>query len=1323
MNKIEGYIKKIYKCVQQDDNDDERNEDNLNSQGECNNSLYFILVEIIDKNNQDHVVKGYSVIPPEKYDYMTCIDYKIIYNKEYDNNNISADGVIKIDLPHDEEFILDRLLSLKIPKYGKSTLTKLIQKYKQSIWDVHTIIHDKSINEEFIKILSDYINKKINNEIKETSYILNYLIDTFNLSLTRSEYKKIQTYINPGSIKFPLEPNMNEILVLNLSGCINIKKLELICSKMNLPDNIHDKIKIVTKVRKGIENGHSCIMKSSLSDINNLDEVIKELLKLEKFIDLYEDFIYDKLQLHYELYISRSLKKYNDFILENTDINETYQNTKKIIDYNKKYFNDDIILNEQQNNALFSAYNNPISIITGGPGFGKTHIIKKILAISKEKGFTFIVLGPTGKIVDKIYNDLELTDNDDLCNAYTIHKFVNINYKELNDNDNHQVELNKMENNKMLERILDSNFIIIDEMSMISNKLFYDFFKYIFEKKILAKLIFIGDVNQLPSIDCGSVLNCLIRSKCFPVINLTQPMRNKDNPGLVSTIESIKNKEVPKKNIDYQFVKTNNKTDFSNKFMNIVSELIMKDKEMNYFMIISPTHKNIKDHSENIRKLYFDKNDIEYSEDFIIGDHIILTKNIYMTQQYKYKTNKTLNTIEFKDIELIDSPCHLFNGMKGKIIDEYKTFEVKDNYKLNISYYIVKFDNGNKVKFEKDFFNQKKINKMSYINTVHKYQGSENKTAIVILTKSDEYMASNNLIYTAMSRAKQNCIVIGEEEIFINSIKKRLNRMSNLNKMIITECSTNNQGLIVTLNLPYINKNIMSNKPNAIPTFGSNNILYRSRIEAKWSLFFEFMDWEFKYEPFDLNGYIPDFLIIKSECNNIMNLLVEVKSDLDDSKFFEYYSKSVDAGWEGALLILNHSFSNTNDENLKNGIILGKIYFPYKKYTREVDLIIYKNEDNEYSHTYKYNKKYYNSININCNPIKEISIINNTTNEDNLLFTSIWNSISNQVQYKKPEINCKYNNEIKINNNEDIKNQIAELKKNKLDMINNYNIDCQNINVAINEYNEKEYNLFNKLEELETDRICFYCNSDINNNFLCIQHNNNNLLDYNNCFFVCKWCNKLSIKVEITKNYNKKGCFNCNGCEFCIKGLPKKPKEPMYIISLIKCLHCDNNVNYNYNDNINININNVPKTLFNKKINDAAIKETIDNYKDNIINNIINNNNTLENNIISIKKEIIDVKQYISELNNKINNININHKKSLEEIEVKIEQLSEKIIDSDDESIASLSDFDDDYDDYNKCYNCGQPGHYSKNCTNKKKINSNCYKCGKQGHYSRNCRI
>lgn len=774
--RLEGYIKRILKCVQQDDNNDE-NEENFNLQGDCNNALYFVLLEVIDNNNQDHIVKGYSITHPEKFDYITCVNYNVIYNRQYDRNNISTDEIIKIDFPHDEQFIVERLVSLKIPSFGKSILVKLVDKYKNSIWNINDI-NDINIDDDFINKVSNYINKKINNEIKESYYILNYLIDNFNLSLSRNEYKKVQAYITPGCLKFPItiaSQIMNEKIVLHLSGCINNDKLQVICSKMELPDTIYDKINIICKVRKACDNGHSCITKSSLIniDIENVDKLVKDLVKL-KFISLYEDFIYDRIQLEYEIYISKSLKKYNNLIIDKKP---------KI----KNYDNHDIELNEEQNNALNSAFNNPISIITGGPGYGKTFIVKKILEESKESGFTFTVLGPTGKIVDKIYNDLDLKNNDDLCSSLTVHKFVNIKFQEENSMDDSIRKFSKMENNKMFEKILKSNFIIIDEMSMISNKLFTVFFKYIFGNDIKANLIFIGDVNQLQSIDCGSVLNNLINSNCIPVVNLIQPMRNKENPDLISTIDNIKIKKIPKKNNDYQFIKTNNKTDFNNKFMSIISELLEKDKTMNNIMIISPTHKNIKDYSDNVRKLYHEVNNTKFEDDFSIGDHIILTKNIYLVHQYNYTTDIIQNNVKFEKVPMIDSPCNLYNGMVGTIIKMKKEIKIKQCERLVINYYVIKLRNGYEVKFEKNFFNQKRINKMSYINTVHKYQGSENDIAIVILTEADTNMATNNLIYTAMSRAKKTCIVIGEEEIYHNSIKKKFNRISNLNKLIIDE--------------------------------------------------------------------------------------------------------------------------------------------------------------------------------------------------------------------------------------------------------------------------------------------------------------------------------------------------------------------------------------------------------------------------------------------------------------------------------------------------------------------------------------------------------
>ncbi len=1334
MTELKGYIKYI-KYINDDNEDDEDDE------FENEEKKYYLIAEIIDENNNDYIIKGNTLFFPEELDEIVYNNCFLQHNIKYNKEEYTSDDLINISLPSNNDLIKEKLIKLNISGYKEKKIDYIVTKYGSNVWDVDYLkkLDDKIIKEDFISSIEKYISDRDKRK-DENSYILDYLIKKFNISLNKSEYEKVKKCIND-DLKENIINNTEidnlllEDFVLNLTGYIGPNKIDKICKSFNLSGTIYDKIEILNKIRHNINLGSPCIMKKYLDDIKNIDELLSELYK---FIFICGDYIYDIKQYNFEQNIAYQLKKIYNY---KYDIN-----SNEIIE-----FADKITLNEEQLNALYNAFNNPISIITGGPGYGKTTTIRTILEVSKLKNYKFTILAPTGKVVSKITNDLGIQNSKE-CRIMTIHKFIGIfKYEKKNKNDSNDTKIKKFEELEKIafyESIIKSNFIIIDEFSMVSNRLFSELLDYIIEKKIRSKIILIGDCNQLPSIDCGNVLDALISSKCIPITNLIKPMRQKEGSGLIETINLIKEGSIPNNNDGFKFIKTNNDNDFKFKLLNLVKDNISKH-EMSKLMLITPTRSKIKNYTNDIRDLYYKNIKMEYKEkEFSINDHIILTKNIYMHQQNNEKYHMKIKIIQknnkgddiSKDVmvKLINSNFDLFNGMIG-VIKEIK-------YDINkVEYYVIDFYNNIIGTFEKKFFNSKKICDFSYINTVHKYQGSENKIALVLLNNSDKGMANRNLIYTAVSRAKDKCIVIGEEMVFHKAINKKVRRLSKLNEMIREKFIDYQFNRI--LDIENINTNVNSNK-KGIPTIGYNDILFRSRIEAKWSYFFNILKWKNAYEPFDLNGYIPDFIIKESLCGNIINLLVEVKGDVDDTNFNSYYEKAWVAGWHDALLILNSGFENTKDKNLKNGIVLGQLYFPVNKNNIEVsDFIIYKDESNLLSHVFSYNKKYYNIINKKCILDKPITIINNTEVSDNIYMHSKWISISNQVQFKKPEINdeniriVEENKDIKmievekqkqtINNN--INNQLAELEKNKLDMINKYNIDSKNINVAINEYNKKENELCTKLEQLEKDIQCFYCNSDINKNFSCIQHNHNNLLDYNNCFFVCKCCNKLSIKVEITKNYNKKGCFNCNGCEFCIKGLPKKPKEHMYIISLIKCLHCDNNINYNYNinsninSNINNNINNIPKTLFNKKINDITIKATIDRYKD----NIINIDNTLENNIILTKKEIEDVRQYISELNSNINTININHKKSLEEIELKIEQLSEKIIESDNDSIASLSNNystdsfcdDDNYNDYtnpnnisNKCYNCGQAGHYSNKCTNKKKINSNCYKWGKQGH-------
>jgi exodeoxyribonuclease V alpha subunit len=1266
MTELKGYIKYI-KFIKDNNEENDETED-LDS----NEKNYFLIAEIIDENNNDHIIKGNTIINPEEFDEIICNNCILLHNTKYNRDEYSTDDLINISLPSNNDLIKDRLIKLNIDGYGEKTINKIVENYGSKIWDIQYLktINDKLIKDNFISDIENYINNRDKTK-DEYSYILDYLIKKFNISLNQREYEKVKYFINDDfkqSIinNTEIDNLLLEDLVLNLTGCISMNKIDKICKSFNLSGTIYDKIKILGAIRDNINFGSACINKEKLKNINNLEQL---LFELNEYIVEYNNYIYDKKQYYFETNIAIKLKKiYN------------YQyNKEKLNDINE--FEEEIELNEEQINAMYNAFNNPISIITGGPGCGKTTTIKTILKVSKLKEHKFTILAPTGKVVSKIVNDLEIKDKKE-SQVMTIHKFIGIfKYEKRNDTKITEKYEDKQKHH-YYEHIINSNFIIIDEFSMVSNRLFSDFLNYIAENEIKIKLILIGDCNQLPSIDCGNVLDSLMASKCIPITNLIKPMRQKEGSVLIDIINNIKEGKIPNNNNDFKFIKTNNDDDFKFKLYNLAKEQISING-MNELMIISPTRKKIITHTSEIRKIHHNNSKTKFEENcFSINDHIILTKNIYIYQQSKYKFTKTeriidnfLNDITTKiEIPQIISNFDLFNGMIG-IIENILIIN-------NCEYYLINFGNDITGNFEKDFFNKKDICTFSYINTIHKYQGSENKIAIVLINNSDNGMANRNLIYTAISRAREKCIVIGEETVFHKAINKKVRRLSKLNEMIRETFI--NKSINDILDIEGINYSSINSNKKGIPTFGYNHILFRSRIEAKWSYFFNILKWEYSYEPFDLNGYIPDFIIKKSSCGNIINLLIEVKGDVDDKNFDSYYEKAWTSGWQDALLILNSGFENTKNKNFKNGIILGQLYFPVSDMIEVSNFIIYKNETHEFSHVFSYVKNYYNCINRNCILDKPITIINNTELSDNKNLHSKWNYISNLVQFKKPDMNENIeiielnNNNDKSKINENINNQIIKLEKQKQNIINNYNIDIQNINAGLNEYYRKENELANKLQQLEKEQKCFYCTSNINNKFACIQHNYNNLLDYNNCFFVCKCCTKLSIKIDITKNYNKKGCFNCNGCEFCIKGLPKKPKETMYIISFIKCLYCDNNINYNYNED---NIINIPKSAFNKKINDPIIKAKIDEYKDNII--IIDNR--LQNDIDLIKDEIIDIQKYIYEINTTINNMNINHTKSLKDIGLKIKELNKKNINTNNKPIVSVSYYysTDTKDNYN----------------------------------------
>jgi exodeoxyribonuclease V alpha subunit len=1027
MKFIKGYIQGTpYSNIDNIQEEEDINESNIDMYNDSKEDIdiYFVIFTIIDENDNKYKIKGKTTIRPEEYDEVCICNYEIneeTYNKRTECIYSSNKNLISIKFSANKDNIFEILKKLNINKYSDNELKKIIDKYGEKIWYMdYDTINDKLIRKNFIDNIKEYINNRLKKNNRMSKYILDYLIWEYNINITIKEYKKIEREINVCQIKFPFDTERMEYLILILIGKLEQDKILYLCEKFNLSHKSKNKILLYYLIINNIKYGSSCIKKEKIikeanNNIDSIDELIKEL-EDEEFICKYKDYIYNFKQYYFEKNIAENLEKY----INKFDIDTKYEKH----DINEIIYKTSIINpTDEQITGFLNLINNPVSIITGGPGYGKTTILKLLIDnlnyFKRSKNIT--IIGPTGKVVSKIKDDLK--EFEEKCSKYNI----NINTYTL-----HKLLFNvQNKNQETIEKLENSSYIIIDELSMVSNKYFDQFLDILDKNNCNSNLLFIGDCEQLLAIDEGDVLKSLINSYCIPVVKLTINQRAKEFPELVNAIEKIKKGEIPNNTDQFKIINSSTQK-IKDKLIDMIAELMNKKIKFKDIGILTSTRKIIKKFTDDVRNyVYKYETCKEYNianrqlnkDEYDIGDYIYIKKNIYIGKTELYDNYKNYLKIKKDDTEFIPiairSKIDLFNGMFGKI-DKIVNIDGEEYYSVDFDYKKDKKDNTDSKEdknalFEYNFFNKNFINDMAYINTVHKYQGSENKYIIFILPHDDTF-SKRNLIYTAVSRAKNQCIIIGDKDTFVKCIEKKEYRVSQLHNMIKNSIYNDNLSdetsdeTIITYNKQQY-KNYDNKK--GIPTIGLNNIECRSKIEAIWSYVFNYINWVANHETYNeskIKGYIPDYLIKKSEYKTIKNLYIEIKADIDFESFYEYYQKAVDSGIEdNALLILNNGFEETNHEKIGLCILIGKIFFNYRDKIRKSEFFLYKNRDDEFTHVYLYKNRLYNRINKKC-IIKDVDnddidyeikdFENFTTDEDINIFTNKINSFRNKTQWK-----------------------------------------------------------------------------------------------------------------------------------------------------------------------------------------------------------------------------------------------------------------------------------------------------------------------------------
>lgn len=765
--KIEGSIKKvIYSNLQNNIYDDDENDINKNML-----RTYFVILLVLDKDFNEYKIKGHTLMEPEDRDIIMCN-----CNKDKNGDTYLPIGLISIGLPIKVNDIVDRFMSsnLKVVGFGKKMIDTLINKYKEKIWNLQ--IGENPNENKLIEKMLEYIYEKTKgqNDIETINHISNFMGCYYSISLTSMEMNKIKEIYDKININYPLTHDIVRQHILHLIGILPIEKLKKICMVVKINENQSNRMMILYELYNEKNNGNSCVIKRKFGE-----GILKEVKYLvdNSFICEYDEYLYLRDEYYYESQIAKLIFEYNC---------KTHKNINKLNDF-------DIIdnihvkqLNSDQKLGVLNAFNNVFSVITGFPGVGKTTTVKSIKSICDSDDKNIVIIAPTGKVVLKIKNDL---NDDDFDQVYTIHKFVNF-LKRINS------ESYQKSKEKNLQHIEHIDMLVIDELSMVTNSLFYELFSEIKQCNMLPKVVFIGDVDQLPAIGVGNILHSLINSNCFPIVKLTKPMRNGGE--LYNNILRIREDIKPKFNVkNFRYIK-NNCLEHCKVLMNNELSDLLEEMDTNFtdIMLITPTNANIRYLSDDVRKMVNKnyKGDDTNKDKLIIGDHVMMKINCYAKNCSNDKNNNMQGIIY--DDNMRHGKCKTCNGCEKCV--SIKVDKMKDLFNGMIGM-ILFFNNGYyKVQFENvvAYFNEKYITnylRLSYVNTIHKYQGSENKIAIILLTDKDKHFVTKNMLYTAVSRAKERCIIISDDYTFNKSFERKSVRVSNLDKMLIGEFSKSTQ--------------------------------------------------------------------------------------------------------------------------------------------------------------------------------------------------------------------------------------------------------------------------------------------------------------------------------------------------------------------------------------------------------------------------------------------------------------------------------------------------------------------------------------------------
>ncbi len=675
-------------------------------------------------------ITAVGIVPPISEGEVVELEGEMITNSKYGEQlKISR---VKVCLPNSEDSIIKYLGSGLFKGIGEATAEKIVKEFGEQTFDIieknpQKLVRVKGISvNKAVELHEAFMQLK---ELQNTIVGLQKLEISLNLAL-----KIYKTY---GNSTLDIVNKNPYKLVEDVDG-VGFVTADRIAQEIGIEPDSEFRVRagIVYCLKQAAANsGHTYLPKYELSSM-----VFKLLsLDAEEYVALF-DSVVEVLEISGIVVIleneSSSIVMFNRYYLLERKIserlislnnNQTQLHTDIRADISEFEAINGIKMHENQIAAIENAVRYGVNIITGGPGTGKTTIIKCILFIFKKLNLNTTLCAPTGRASKRLS---EACEED----AKTIHRLLDLNFK------NGKGYFTYSE-----DTTLDADVVIVDEVSMCDE---YVFSALLGAIKYGGRLIMVGDKDQLPSVGAGNILGDIISFNKLPVSYLTYIYRQDNQSMIVENAHRINNGEMPIiKNQDSDFLYSNVKGQdlIADTVVDMVSRRIPNYTKADPYdiQVLCPLKRGTSGvNSLNVKLQNAINPPLSSKKEIRIGEHIY--------RQF----DKVIHIVNNYDLEWSrgdELGVGVFNGDIGKIIDVNE-----GEGKL-----VVEFEDERVVVYTRDIFDQLLL---AYSISIHKSQGSEFDIVVIVLMGGSYTLMTKNLLYTAVTRAKKMSVLVGDDK-------------------------------------------------------------------------------------------------------------------------------------------------------------------------------------------------------------------------------------------------------------------------------------------------------------------------------------------------------------------------------------------------------------------------------------------------------------------------------------------------------------------------------------------------------------------------------